>query len=201
MPAVLIVDENLLARQGLKHLLSHEHLGLVYGEAKTAEEAADFLGRRKWDIVVIDISIPGGFQILRELRRSFPDIRVLVLSPSANSKHVLRVRQLRASGYAAKNSPRAELLQAFRCVLAGKEYFPAVPDRHGMSSKAPHPLLSNRERDVLLACVAGKRVNQIAADLSLSSKTVSTYKRRILNKLQLTSVADLVRHAIQHKLV
>lgn len=111
-----------------------------------------------------------------------------------------RARHLHASGYTGKNTTRAELLKAFSNVLAGKQHFAAAPPE-GVSPPAPPPAaLSTRERDVLVACVAGKRVGEIAAELNLSIKTVSTYKRRILNKLRLNSVAELVRHAIDHNL-
>lgn len=203
MRSVLIVDDNLLARQGLKHLLSQEHSGLVFGEASTAEEAVAFLAKRTWEIVVIEVSIPGhdGFQILQEIRRSYPAVRVVMLSPQANPEHALQARQLQASGYVGKNSRRADVLKVFRRVLAGKDHFADLP--HDASAAWPlpeHPPLSTRERDVLLAFVAGKRVGEIASELNVSSKTISTYKRRILNKLQINSVADMVRHAIEHKL-
>jgi DNA-binding NarL/FixJ family response regulator len=207
MPSVLIIDDNLLVRQGLKHLLSEEYRGLVFGEAKTSEEAAARLASRTWDVVVIEVSIPGlnGFQMVQEIRRSYPATRVLMLSPHTNPQYALRARQLRASGYAGQNATRAELLRAFHAVLAGKEHF-VHPHRGGpgtnpMPMSTPmHTGLSARERDILLACVAGKRVGEIATELNLSIKTVSTYKRRVLNKLQLNSVSDLVRYAINHKL-
>jgi DNA-binding NarL/FixJ family response regulator len=204
MPSVLIVDDNLLARQGLKHLLIQEHPGLVFGEAGSSEDVAAILAGGTWDVVVIEISMIGqdGFQMLPEIRRHHPAARIVLLSQHANPEHASQARQVKASGYAGKNSPRAELLQAFRSVLAGKEYF--VELFAEASSSLPislHPPLSNRERDVLLGCVAGKRVGEIAAELNLSTKTVSTYKRRILDKLQLNSVADMVRHAIDHKLL
>jgi DNA-binding NarL/FixJ family response regulator len=204
MPSVLIIADNLLARRGLKRLLSQEHRGLVYGEAKTGEEAAGFLAGRKWDVVIIDISISGvdAFKMLREIRVSSRGTRVLMLSPHANPEHARRARQWQASGYASRNSSRAEIGEAFQCMLEGKPYFAdLLPGGSGASAHSPRPPLSDRERDVLLACVAGKRMGEIAAELKLSTKTVSTYKRRILNKLQLTSVAGLVRYAIDHKLV
>ena len=203
MPSVLIVDDNLLAREGLKHLLSQEHRGITFGEATTGEEAAARLAMRTWDIAVIEVSIPGhdGFRLLEDIGRSHPDTRVLVLSAHANPKHSWRARQLRALGYVAKNSSRAELLKAFHSVLAGKEHFlGASHGGSGHQSASRRAQLSVRERDVLLACVNGKRVSEIAMELDLSVKTVSTYKRRILNKLQVNSLAALVRHAIDHKL-
>jgi len=203
MPSVLIVDDNLLARQGLKHLLSQEQKGLAFGEARTAEEAVAALAKRRWDIVVIEASLPGydGFQILQEVRRSHPAVRVVMLSSHTNPEQALQARQSRASGYVGKNSPRADVLRVFRSVLAGKNRFVGLPDHQSALWPLPEHLpLSTRERDVLLAFVAGKRVSEIAAELNLSVKTISTYKRRILDKLQLSSIADLVRYAIEHKL-
>ncbi len=203
MPTVLIVDDNLLARQGLRHLLSQVRRGLVFGEAQTSEEATALLARRKWDVVVIDVAIPGqgGFRILQKIGRSHPKSRAVMLSAHANPEHALQARQLGASGYAGKDSPRPDVLKVLRNVLAGREHFVEAPYEGTGAWPIPlHPPLSARERDVLLAFVAGKRVGEIASDLSLSIKTVSTYKRRILDKLRLNSVADLVRYAIEHKL-
>lgn len=203
MPSVLIVDDNLLARQGLKHLLSQVRRGLVFGEARTSEEAMAFLARRRWDAVVIDVAIPGqgGFRILQKIAGSYPKSRVVMLSSHANPEHASQARELHAAGYAGKNSPRTDVLKVLRSVLAGKQHFVEAPYEGTGAWPIPlHPPLSARERDVLLAFVAGKRVGEIASDLSLNIKTVSTYKRRILDKLGLSSVADLVRYAIEHKL-
>ena len=199
MPSVLIVDDNMLARHGLKHLLGLEYRGLIFGEAKTGQEAAALLSERSWDAVAIEVSIPGrgGFQVLQDLRLSYPSVPVLMLSSQTDPRHAVRARHLRASGYVGKNSTRAVLLRAFQSVLAGGEHFATSP--HAERSTRPvRPELSIRERDILSACVAGRRMGEIAAELNLSIKTVSTYKRRVLNKLHLNSVADLVRYAIDH---
>jgi len=201
MPAVLIIDDNLLVREGLKHLLNQAHRGLVFGEASNGEEAQSRLGKRNWDVAVVDVSNPvhDGFQTLQEIRRMSPATRILVLSPHSESEHVARARQLRVSGCWARNSSRTELLKAFQNVLAGREYFGGVTqDTQGAPVR--HPPLSTRERDVLARCVAGRRMGEIALELNLSIKTVSTYKRRILDKLQLHSIHELVRHAVEHKL-
>src|ERR1022692_4411054 len=131
MPSVLIVDDHLLIRQGLKQMLSQEYRDLVVGEAGSSDEAAARLAKRPWDIVTLDIAIPGkdGFYVLQEVRRRHPSTRVLVLSVHADPQYAVRARQLGASGYVSKNAGRAELLKAFTSVLAGKEYFEALPDR------------------------------------------------------------------------
>ena len=203
MPTILIIDDNLLARIGLKHLLSGEYRELVFGDAATAEEAAAAFGQRSWDLGVLDIAIasPNGFQFLKEIRQSYPSTRVIVMSAHANAEHAFQARQLGTSGYVGKNMSRAELVRAFWSVLNGKECFlDSFPEKESETPSPQLPALSARERHVLAEFVAGRRVGEIAADMHLSIKTVSTYKRRILNKLQLNSVADLVRHAIDRNL-
>jgi two-component system, NarL family, invasion response regulator UvrY len=203
MASVLIVDDNLLVRLGLKQLLTQEYRNLVFGEAKNSEEANPLLAGRIWDVIAIRVSITGqdGFQMLQAIRQFYPATRVLILSPHTDQRDALRARQLQASGYVRKDSSRTELLKAFRSVLAGKEYFVNLPpDGPGVKPTPEHSGLSTRERDILLGCVAGKRIVEIASELNLSIKTVSTYKRRGLDKLQLKSVSDLVRYAIDHHL-
>ena len=199
MPAVLIGDDNLLARQGLKHLLGQEIRGLIFAEAHTGDEAIAHLARRHWDIIIIEVAIPGknGFEVLREIRREFPASRVLLWGFRRDPHHATRARQLKASGYISKNSGRAGILNAFKNVLAGKDYFGEEGDC-AADFIPPRVALSSRERDVLAAVVSGKRVGQIARDLKLSPKTVSTYKRRIADKLELTTTAELVFYALDH---
>ena len=202
MPSVLIVYDNVLSREGIKHLLRQEQRDIAFGEAANSEEVAARLGRRSWDVAVIEVSIPGadGFQNASEnLRSASPATRVLMPSQHASVRYAFRARQLEANGYSAKNSSRAQILKALVDVLAGKEHF-AESNKGRAGRRRVHPDLSSRERDILRACVEGKRVIEIATELRLSVKTVSTYKRRVLNKLQLNSVADLVRYAIDHQL-
>jgi two-component system invasion response regulator UvrY len=202
MPAILIFGHDLLARHGLKHLLNQEFRSLVFGDSTTPAQTLDCLSRRTWDLVVIVLSNPEsqGLKLLAHVRRSYPDTRVMILSSHADAHDAIRARELRASGYLVTNGRRGELLKAFRAVLNGKSYFVGLPPGKAAEPFEPGcPSLSKRERDVLTAFVAGKRVSEIAAQLSLSAKTVSTYKRRVLNKLQLNSVADMVRYAMKHK--
>ena len=203
MPSVLIVDDHLLVRQGLKLMLSQEYRDLVFGEAKNGDEAAIRLAKRSWDLVILDIALPGkdGFHVLQEIRRHQPSMRVLVLSMHADPQYAVRAQQLGASGYVSKNAGRPELLRAFKSVLAGKEYFEALPSARTSAETLPgHAALSARENSVMLAFAAGKSTREIAAELNLSVKTISTYKRRILDKLGLHSTADLVRYVIDHRL-
>jgi len=203
MPSVLIVDDHLLFRQGLKQMLSQEYRGLAFGEAKTSDEAAALLARQPWDLVILDIAIPSkdGFYVLQEIRRRHPYTRVLVLTMHADSEYSLRAQQMGASGYICKNASRADLLRAFKSVLAGKKYFDdQLSAGTGGKTVPKHADLSTREYRVMLAFAAGKRASEIAGELNLSVKTISTYKRRLLDKLELHSTADLVRYVIDNRL-
>jgi two-component system invasion response regulator UvrY len=202
MPSVLIVDDNLLVRHGLRQILSQEYRGLVFGEARNSEEVAVRLARRSWDLVVLEISIPGkdGSYVLEEIRRSTPSTRVLVLSRHTDPQCAAQARQMQACGYVGKDVNRAELLRAFKSVFAGEEHFDACLSIEIVEVPASRRILSDREHGVMMAFAGGKRVGEIAAELNLSVKTVSTYKRRILDKLGLHSTADLVRFVIENNL-
>jgi len=204
MPSILIVDDHLLIRYGLRQMLSHEYRGLVIGEAKSAEEAEIWLAKRpSWDLVILALALPGqdGFYVLQEIRHRYVSTRVLVLTMHADPHYALRARQMGASGYVCKSASRGDLLKAVKSVLAGKEYFGDFSSRGTVSEIVPrHACLSTREYAVMLAFAEGKRASEIASELNLSAKTVSTYKRRLLNKLELHSTADLVRYVIDQRL-
>jgi DNA-binding NarL/FixJ family response regulator len=202
--SILIVDDHLLLRQGLKQVLSHEFRDLAFGEAKTAEEALAQVKARPWRLVILDISLPGhdGFFVLREIRAYRPEAAVLMLSMQADSLYAVRSLQLGAAGFISKSSSRATLLKAVRTVLDGKRFF-SESVRRGVDHPRPvahHANLSAQEFKVLLAVAAGRRTGEIAVEFNLSAKTVSTYKHRVLNKLGLASTPDLVRYVIAHKL-
>ena len=202
--SILIVDDHLLLRQGLKQVLRREFRDLAFGEAKTAEEALARIDAQPWRLVILDIGLPGqdGFFVLREIRARCPETAVLMLSMHADSLYASRSLQLGAAGFISKSSGRATLLKAVRTVLDGKQHF-SESVRRGVDipgSVAHHANLSAQEFKILLALAAGRRTGQIAAESNLSAKTVSTYKRRVLNKLGLSSTSDLVRYVIAHKL-
>jgi DNA-binding NarL/FixJ family response regulator len=202
--SVLIVDDHLLVRQGLKQVLSHEFRDLAFGEVRNAEQALAQINAQPWRLVILDIGLPDkdGFFVLHEIRARRPEAAVLMLSMHADSLYGARSLQLGATGYISKSSGRSTLLKAVKSVLEGKKYF-SESIRRGVDhprSIALHANLSAQEGKVLLAVAAGGRSGEIAAELKLSAKTVSTYKRRVLNKLGLTSTADLVRYVIDHKL-
>jgi len=201
---ILIVDDHLLVRQGLKQVLSDEYRDIVFGEAGSAEEAQAQIQTQPWRLVILDVSLPDrdGFFVLREIRAHCPQAAVLMLSMYADLLYAARSLQLGAMGYISKSSGRSDLLKAVRSVLDGRKYFSESigreVDKGGSSVR--HGSLSVQECKVLLALAEGKRIGETAAALKLSAKTVSTYKRRILNKLALQSTADLVRYVIDHKL-
>ncbi len=206
VPSILIVEENLLTRLGLRQILLDQYPGLTFGEAKSSDEAVIRLIRQSWDLVVLGLSIfeKNGFYILQEVRNRHPSTRVLVLSTlstQADSKYSVLAEKWGATGCVGKNASRADLIRAFRNVFAGKKHFGNFTSRsNAVENRKRHGGLSAREYGVLLGYVAGKRASQIALDLDLSVKTVSTYKRRILDKLGLDSTADLIRYAIDHHL-
>ena len=203
--SILIVDDHLLTRLGLKQVLGHEFRDVVFGEAKTAEDALARIKEQPWHLVILDVSLPDdddGFSVLREIYARHPQAAVLVLGMHPDSKYAARSLQLGASGYISKSSGRSDLLKAVGDVLDGKRHFSGSVRRGARSqrSAALHADLSAQEYKVLLALAAGTRTSEVAAELNVSAKTVSTYKRRILNKLGIKSTAGLVRYVIDHKL-
>jgi len=202
MPSVLIVVDHVLVREGLKQVLSHEYEDIVFGEATTAEGALAQIKAQPWRLVILDVSLPNndGFLVLRQIRARRPEAAVIMLGMHRDSVADARSRQLGASGYISKSYGRCDLLKAFGSILGGNKYFSKSIRRGVDPSAALHASLSAQEWKVLLALVAGRRTGEIAAEFNLSAKTVSTYKRRVLNKLLLKSTADLVRYVIDHKL-
>ena len=197
--SVLIVDADLLSREGLKRVLRQEYRNVEFGEARTADEALVRIKAQHWRLVILDTSLPDndGFAVLQEFRRHRPETAVLMRSIDGDSVHGARSRELGAAGYISKSCGRSDLLKAFRSVLDGKDYFNKSVTYHRPAVQAN---LSAQELRVFLALAAGSRPGEIASELSLSAKTVSTYKRRIMDKLDLKSIADLVRYQITNKL-
>jgi len=199
---ILIVDDHLLIRQGLKQVLGIEFRDVVFGEAGTAEAALAQVKAQPWSLVILDVSLPDndGLFVLREIRACRPETAVLILSMDSDSRYAARSLELGATGYVSKSSGRSDLLKAVRSALDGKKHFSQSIRQGAYSNPALHENLSAQEWRVLLALAAGRRTCEIAAELNLSGKTVSTYRRRVLNKLGLKSTADLVRYVIEHKL-
>jgi DNA-binding NarL/FixJ family response regulator len=205
---ILLADDHAVVRHGLKQIIAEEYKRAVFGEARNAQEALDLVWKELWDIVVLDITMPGrsGLEVLREIKRSRPKLPVLVLSMHPENQFAVRVLKRGAAGYMTKESAPEELVGAIRKVLAGGRYVsPSLAEKLAtyVSSDAPKPpqeLLSDREFQVLRLIASGKMVSEIAKELSLSVKTISTYRSRILEKMGLRNNAELMHYAIQHQL-
>ena len=196
-------------RQGLRLILADHFKKAVFGEARNATEALARVWKEKWDVVVLDITLPGrsGLEVLKEIKRWRPTLPVLVLSMHPEDQFAVRLLKAGASGYLTKESAGEELAGAIRKVVAGGRYIsPSLAER--MASyltidfrKAPHERLSDREFLILRMIGSGKQVSQIAKELSISVSTVSTYRARILEKMDMKNNAELTHYALQQGLV
>ena len=208
MPKILIADDHAVVRQGLARILAETFSDLVLGEAQDAQEALVLCEREKWDLVMLDISMPGrsGLELLKQLRRGHKP-PVLVLSMHPESVYAVRALKSGAAGYLNKMSAPEDLVRAVRKVLSGGRFVtPAVAERLAYdvdsdSTKLPHETLSSREYEVLCLLASGKTLTEAASQLSLSPKTVSTYRVRILEKMNLRTNAELTWYAMQNGLV
>lgn len=206
---ILIADDHDVIRQGLKRILEGEIASLTIGEAGTGAEALEAVRREPWDIVLLDINMPGrgGLEVLEEFRQVCPKTPVLVVSAFPEADYAMRAIKLGAAGYLNKRCASDELLGAIRKVLAGGRYVtePLAEKlaRHlsGETLAAPHETLSNRELQVLRLVSAGKTLKEVAAEMRLSEKTVGTYRARISDKMHLSTNVELTRYALQHHLV
>jgi DNA-binding NarL/FixJ family response regulator len=209
MIRILIADDHAVFRRGLKETLGETLSKVTFGEARTAQEALDCVRREGWDVLILDISMPGksGLDILNDLKTLRPKLPVLFLSMHPEEQFARRALKSGAAGYLTKESVPEELKLAVQRVMKGGRYVSeslaeklAFDLRKGADTPL-HELLSDREFQVLRMISSGKTVKEIAADIALSVKTVSTYRRRILEKTGMKSNADLIRYALQSKLV
>jgi DNA-binding NarL/FixJ family response regulator len=209
MIKVLIADDHAVVRSGLKQILAETTEIVVAGEATNGREVLEKLGKQHWDVLVLDITMPGrsGLEILKDIKHLKPDLPVLVLSMHAEEQFATRTLKAGASGYLNKESAPEELVKAIRKVCAGGKYVSTnqaermVGELTSAADKLPHELLSDREYEILRLIASGKTPTQIAKQLSLSIKTVSTYRARILEKMNLTTNAQLTHYAIKGGLV
>lgn len=205
---ILIVDDHAVVRQGLKQILSESFRAAVFGEAGNAQAALDMVWKNEWDVVILDISLPGrnGLEVLKDIKRTRPKLPVLILSMHPEDQFAVRVIRSGAAGYMTKESAPDELVGAIKKVLSGGRYVsPALAEKMVEyldidAEKQPHELLSDREFQVLRMIGEGKTVRDIAVVLSLSAKTVSTYRTRVLEKMSMKTSADLICYAVQNGL-
>jgi DNA-binding NarL/FixJ family response regulator len=206
---ILLADDHAVVRQGLKLILADYFKKAVFGEAHNAQEALNRVVRESWDVLILDITMPGrsGLEILRDIKRLRPKLPVLVLSMHPEDQFAVRMLKTGAAGYLTKESAGEELVGAIQKVVAGGRYVsPSLAER--MASyldvdvhKAPHERLSNREFLILRMIASGKTVGQIGAELFLSVKTISTYRARLLEKMDMKNNAELTHYAVQRGLV
>jgi DNA-binding NarL/FixJ family response regulator len=206
---ILITEDHAVVREGLKLILADHFKKAVFGEARNATEALARVWKEKWDVVVLDITMPGrsGLEVLKEIKRSRPRLPVLILSMHPEDQFAVRLLKAGAAGYLTKESAGEELVGAIKKVVGGGRYIsPSLAER--MASyltidvqKAPHERLSDREFLILRMIGSGKQVSQIAKELSLSVSTVSTYRARILEKMDMKNNAELTHYALQKSLV
>ncbi|MFB9122654.1 response regulator transcription factor [Paraburkholderia dipogonis] len=209
MTRVLIADDHALVRDGLRHILQGASGFEVTGEANDSVSTVALIRERAADVLVLDLSMPGrnGVELIKQIKEEKPALRILVLTMHAEQQYAVRAFKAGASGYLTKESASAELVAAVTKVAAGGVYVSlAMAERFAQSLNEPtdllpHQRLSDREFDVLKRIAAGQTITEIAAELCVSSKTVSTYKTRILEKMQMPHEAALVRYAMRHKLV
>ena len=209
MIRVLISDDHAILRRGLKEILMRELQDVVCGEAENAQQVLDQVQHEHWDLVILDVTMPGpsGVDVLRDLKRLQPRLPVLVLSMHPEDQYGKRVLKAGASGYMNKDVAPEELIKAIRKVLAGGRYVsPALAEKLAVelgeeSGRPVHESLSDREFEVLRMIASGKTVSEIAEQLHLSVTTISTYRARILEKMNLTTTAELMRYALRNHLV
>jgi len=207
---ILLVDDHAIVRRGLQQILSDEYSDLVFGEAENAADALNQVMRSEWDVVILDISMPGrsGLDVLKEIKREQPKLPVLVLSIHPEDQFATRVLRAGAAGYMTKESAPEELVTAITKVIEGGKYVsPTLAEllaedlERDITGLAPHRKLSDREYEVLRMIASGKSVSEIADDLTLSVKTISTYRARILDKINMKSNAELTRYAIKNGII
>ena len=209
MIKVLIADDHPIVRQGLRQILAGISDMTVAGEAANAQETLAQVRAGGWDVLVLDITMPDrtGFDILKELKHAQPDLPVLVLSIHAEEQLAVRVLKAGASGYLTKENAPGELVKAIRKVVGGGRYISrglAESLAFGLdadSTRPHHEALSDREFQVMQLMAGGKTLTEIAEELSLSTKTVSTYRTRLLEKMNLKTNADIIRYAIENGLI
>ena len=209
MRRILIADDHAILRRGLKEILVRELADVVCGEAGDAQQVVAQIQKHDWDLVMLDITMPGrsGLDVLKDIKAMHSKLPVLVLSMHPEDQYAKRVLRAGASGYMNKKSAPEELINAIRKLLAGGQYVSAalaeklaLDLKHG-GGQCAHEILSSREFEVLRMIASGKTATQIAEDLHLSVNTVSTHRARILAKMHMTTTAELMRYALSNHLV
>lgn len=206
---LLIADDHAIVREGLRRILAAEPAFEVVGEARDGHEALAAVRAGGFEVLILDLSMPGrgGIELLRQAKSERPELRVLVLSMHAEDQYAVRAIRAGASGYLTKDTAATQLVAALHRVASGGLFItPAVAEALALGLQSagdglPHKRLSDREHEVFVLLAGGASVTEIAARLRLSVKTVSTHKTHILEKMGLGSLAELVRYALAHRLL
>ncbi len=206
---VLIADDHEVVRQGVKQILADEFGEVEFGEAVNATELLHRVWKEKWDLVLLDISMPGrsGLEALAELGKEWPELPVLVLSMFSEREYALRALRAGAAGYLTKQGLGRELVEAVKKVLEGRRYITPTlaellaADLRKDGTRLPHEGLSDREYEVMKLIATAKSVREIASELSIGEKTVFTYRARLREKLGLRRDVEVARYALKHRLV
>jgi DNA-binding NarL/FixJ family response regulator len=209
MLRMLIADDHAVVRKGLRQILKEEFLGVNIEEAADADELFNRVLKEEWDVVITDLSMPGrsGLEVLQQIHQEFPKLPILVLSLFPEDLYAIRVMRAGASGYLNKESASQELISAVHRLLLGKKYItPSLAEKLADTldrdaEKLPHEHLSDRELEVMKLLAAGMPIADIAAKLGLSPTTVSTYRARIIMKMNVKTNADLTRYAMEQNLL
>lgn len=208
MIKIIIVDDHPVVRRGLKQIINEEPDIKVTGEAENAQETINLIRRTECDAVVLDISLPGmsGIDLMKQLKQEYKRLPILILSVYPEEQYAVRMIKAGASGYLTKESAPEELVKALRRVVSGRKYISAslaerLADDLEPSDKPPHEKLSDREFQILCMIAKGKSLKDIADELCISEKTVSTYRARILEKMNMSTNADMISYALKNKLI
>ncbi|MGQ9537200.1 MAG: response regulator [Actinomycetota bacterium] len=206
---VLVVDDHPVARKGIIHILEDDPRVEACAEAGSAAELMRGLAEERWDVVILDINLPdrNGLEVLKDLKASHPRLPVLVLSVYPEDQYAVMALKAGAAGYLSKDGVTEELVEALRRVASGERYItPGVAERLADAlfvpiGELPHRRLSDREFQVLLGLAAGKRLKEIAREMNISVKTVSTYRARVLDKMGMDNNAQLTTYALRNGLL
>ena len=209
MPSVLIADDHAVVRAGLRQFLEADGGIGIIGEASTGAETFTLLQRQPWDLLILDINMPdrSGLDILRHVRSTHPEVPVLITSGFPENQYAINVLRAGASGFIAKDQAPEDFLRAVRTVLNGHRFVSAalaeylVDDLDKPSDRALHTDLSQREFQILCKLATGRTVSEIAGELFISVKTVSTYRSRVLQKMGMRNNADLTTYALRNNLI
>ncbi len=205
---ILIVDDHVIVREGIKRIIDDTAGITIVAEASSGQEALDLIWKNKYDLILLDISMPGqnGLQTLKLIKKHDKHLPVLMLSMHAEQQYAMRAIKAGASGYLTKDSASTQLVKAIRKINDGRKFISQevaellATDLFHEQEKDPHEYLSDREFEVLKLIAKGQSQKEIATDLSISHKTVSTYRSRILEKLNLQNNSDIIHYAIDYKL-